>query len=240
MPVKFNYGPKRKRGQRAKLTPKKVIGAALDVIEVTGLADFSARQVAKRLRVSSAAIFAHVEGGVGGLRIAMVYVTLRDVARPYGPEDTAEGYLFALFVRLLAAIRGRRALAQLIAIELSSDPLVCPLFTERLFAASLAIGKPPANTARVLDFVLATVLGMVMLEGETQIDDKSRNLANGLARRIMAFPPDETPTLLAHRDALGSQISSRLIQTPKLLERDAHRYADPVIAALKSGVLREK
>jgi hypothetical protein len=81
----------------------------------------------------------------------MVHVTLCDVARPYGPNDSPAGYIRDLFLRLLKAIHGKQPLAQLIAVELSKDHLVCPVFTERLFSVALGSGKVTPNPARALD-----------------------------------------------------------------------------------------
>jgi AcrR family transcriptional regulator len=223
----------RKPGQRANLSAGKVIGAALDVLQVTGLENFSARQVAKKLGVSSAAIYAHIDGGLGGLKTAMVYVTLHEVGRPYGPNDTPAGYLRELFLRLLKAIHGNQPLAQLIAIELSADYLVCPIFADRLFAAALAGGNRDPNSARVLDLAMAAVLGMIMVEGETLGGRRVTDLMRGFYNRLKTFPPNDVPTLLAHKDDLAPQIGRRVVAAPKLLIRTAHWYAEPLIAALK-------
>jgi AcrR family transcriptional regulator len=205
----------------------------LDVLDETGLENFSARQVAKKLRVSPAAVFAHCEGSLAGLKGAMVNAVLRDVARPYGPDDSPAGYVRDLFLSLLNAIHSKQPLAQLIAIELSTDPLVCPIFVERVLSVALGSGKVVSNPARALDLVLAMLLGMIMMEGETHTAGRSAGLSRRFSNRAKAYPSNEVPTLLANRDDLALQIRRRLVASSTLLVRTAHWYAEPVIAALK-------
>jgi TetR/AcrR family transcriptional regulator, tetracycline repressor protein len=232
--------PRRKPGERANLSLEKILVAALDVLDATGLQDFSARTVAKKLGVSPAAIYAHFEGGLGGLKAAMVDVTLRDVARPYGPNDTPAGYVRDIFLRLLKAIHGKRPLAQLVAVELSADYLVCPIFVERLLAAALGSGKSTPNPARALDLVLAMLLGMIMVEAEVPVERGPVIRASNFSSRMKTLPPNEVPTLLANRVDLTGQIGRRLVSSPKILLRTVHWYAEPVIAALelKEGAQR--
>ena len=224
---------RRKPGERANLSRAKIVAAALDVLEARGLETFSARLVAKKLRVSPAAIYAHFEGGLAGLKSAMVHVTLFDVARPYGPKDSPAGYVRDLFLRLLKAIHGKQPLAQLIALELSTDHLICPVFAERLLSVALGSDKGVPNPARALDLVLAMLLGMIMVEGETSTAGETAALSRSLSTRVKAHPPNEVPTLLANRDDLALQIRRRLVESPTLLVRTAHWYAEPVIAALE-------
>ena len=226
------FRPKRKAGERANLTLEKISAASFDVLEETGLDDFSARLVAKKLGVSPAAIYAHFEGGLKGLKQGLVFVTLRSVARPYGPGDTPAGYLRELFLRMLKAVHGKQALAQLIALELSKDHLICPVFLERLLSVALGAGKPPANPARALDLALAALLGMIMVEGETTSDDKAAKAARQYSSRITGFPPSEFPTLLATRNEMMLQIKRRLVPVPAHLAKTAGWYAEPIIAAL--------
>jgi AcrR family transcriptional regulator len=228
--------PRRKPGERANLSPGKIIAAALDVLEAGGgLEDFSARLVAKKLGVSSGAIYAHFDGGLAEIRAAMVNVILRDVARPYGPKDSPADYVRSLSLRLLTAIHGKQPLARLIALELSADPLVCPIFVERLLAAALAGGKVAPNPARVLDLALAMLLGMIMVEGETHAGDRSAALSRSFLSRVKSYPPDQVPTLLANRDDLALQIRRRLVASPKILDRTVHWYVEPIISALGLG-----
>ena len=92
------------------------------------------------------------------MKSAMVYVTLSDVARPYGPKNSPASYVRDLFLRLLKAIHGKQPLAQLIALELSTDHLICPVFAERLLSVALGSAKVVPNPDRALDLVLAMLL----------------------------------------------------------------------------------
>ena len=200
---------------------------------MVGLHEVSARLVAKRLGVSPAAIYAHFDGGLAGLKQALVFIVLRDVARPYGPNDSPAGYLRDIFLRMLTAVSRKQALAELIALELSRDNLVCPVFLERLLSAALGTGKPPANPARVLDLALAALLGMIMVEGETSTGDRAKALSDSYVTRVKALPSSEAPTLLAAKQDLMLQIKRRMVPAPALLAKTALWHVEPVIAALK-------
>ena len=235
MAVTIRRRPRRKPGQRANLTIEKITAAAFDVLRTKGLDEFSARLVAKQLGVSPAAIYVHFDGGFTGLKRHLASAALLKVSRPYGPTDSPADYLRDIFVRTLRAIRRNQGLALLIALELSTDQLVCPIFLERLFAAALGVAKPPPNKARVLDLVLAALLGMIVVEGETPEDHKVSNLSGRYSTRIKAYPPNEVPTLLATSGELVMQIGRRLIPNAALEAESALRYAEPVIATLEAG-----
>ena len=233
MAITIRRRPRRKPGERADLSMAKITAAAFDVLEMAGLHEFSARLVAKRLGVSPAAIYAHFDGGLAGLKQALVFIVLRDVARPYGPNNLPAGYLRDIFLRMLKAVNRKQALAELIALELSRDNLVCPIFLERLLSAALGAGKAPPNLARVLDLVLASLLGMIMVEGETNAGDRVKALSGSYVPRVKALPSSEVPTLLAAKEDLMLQIKRRMVPAPALLTKTALWYAEPVIAALK-------
>ena len=157
----------------------------------------------------------------------------RSYRRQQLPEEVA-GYIRELFLRLLKAIHRKQSLAQLIALELSADYLVCPIFTERLLSAALAGGKKDApNPARVLDLALAMLLGMILVEGETPVADRAASPAHAFSTRVKTYPPDDFPALLASRTELTLQLQRRLVDIPILVTKAAHWYAEPLIAALK-------
>ena len=164
---------RRKPGQRSNLSQSKIVAAALDVLDATGLRGFQRAPGRQEARVTPAAVFAHFEGGLAGLKAAMVNATLRGVAAARWPNDSPAGYVRGLFLSLLKTIHGKQPLAQLIAIEHSMDCLVCPIFVERVLSVALGSGKVVSNPARALDLVLAMLLGMIMVEGEIHTAGKS-------------------------------------------------------------------
>ena len=97
----------------------------------------------------------------------------------------------------------------------------------------MAAGKAPPNLARVLDLVLASLLGMIMVEGETNAGDRVKALSGSYVPRVKALPSSEVPTLLAAKEDLMLQIKRRMVPAPALLTKTALWYAEPVIAALK-------
>ena len=227
--------PKRGPGERANITIEKIAAAAFDVLEKSGLDDFSARLVAKKLGVTPAAVYGHFDGGFAGLKRHLVISALLTISRPYGPTDTPAGYLRDLFVRTLQEVRRKQGLAHLIALELSRDQLVSPIFLERLFSAALGIGKPPPNKARVLDLALGALLGMIMVEGEIPSDQILSKTNRNFLARIKAQPANDVPTLLATSTELAIQVAARLVPKSDLAAKSALRYAEPLIATLEAG-----
>jgi AcrR family transcriptional regulator len=224
--------PARKPGQRADLTIQDIVEAGFAVLKEHGLQDFSARLVAKKLGVSPGAIYAHLKGGLGELKARMVWATLAGAIRPYRRRDTPASYLRDLLLELLKAINGEQSLAQLIALELSADYLVCPIFIEGLLRAPVIGARGVTSPARRLDVAMTVILGMIMVEAETRREGISKSLSNALTRRVRAYPPDAAPKLLAHSTELALQIMRRLNPTEAHLRRTAARYAGALLAAL--------
>jgi AcrR family transcriptional regulator len=224
--------PARKPGQRAELTVDGIVEAGFAVLEEHGLQDFSARLVAKTLGVSPGAIYAHFKGGLGQLKRRMVFVTLAGTVRPYRRRDTQATYLRDILLELLRATNCKQPLAQLIALELSADYLVCPPFIEGLLRTPVIGGRGRVSPARRLDVAMTVVLGMIMVEAESRRDGISKNLSDSLIHRVRAYPPDAAPKLLANSTELMLQIRRRLIPTDAHLRRTAIRYAGALLAAL--------
>jgi AcrR family transcriptional regulator len=175
---------RRKPGERADLNVEKIIDAASAVLEELGLEAFSGRAVAKKLKVSSAAIYLHVDGGLRGLKIEMVRRLLSEVARPYRPNDTPAGYLLDLALRLLKALRRRPAIAQLVAFELASDYLLCPQFVERLLSVLMRSARTDLTAAQKLDLTMATLVGMALVESCAAPGNLTRTLAREFLPRL--------------------------------------------------------
>jgi AcrR family transcriptional regulator len=223
--------PVRGRGERANLTPDLIVKAAMEVLEDQGLDKFSGRDIAKKLGVSNAAIYAHIEGGLPGLKKKIAYDVLKGIARSYRPKESPASYFRDIVLRLLTATRGKQALAHLIGIELASDFLVCPQFAERLLSLVEDDGQK-RSTADRFDLAVAALVGMMMLEAATNRDEITNDQATSLAKRLKALPEGETTTLLSHRVELLLQIKRRLLPQERHLSGLADRYAAPLIAAL--------
>jgi TetR/AcrR family tetracycline transcriptional repressor len=235
MALTFTRKPARKPGSRANLTIEKIVDAAFAVLDKHGLQDFSARLVAKKLGVSPGAIYAHLEGGLGELKARMVDVTLAGVVRPYRRRDTSAVYLRDLLLELLKAINGKQPLAQLVALELSADYLVCPIFIESLLRVPLIGAKGKIPPAYRLDLAVTVILGMIMVEAETHRDQISHKLSYAFVRRVRTYPPDKFPKLLANSGALMLQIKRRLVPAEVLLRSATIQYTRAVLAALETA-----
>jgi AcrR family transcriptional regulator len=224
----------RGRGERANLTAKQIVEAAMATLEEGGLEKFSGRDVAKKLRVSNAAIYGHIEGGLGGLKRRIVSHVLSGVARPYRPKESPASYLRDVVYRLLIATRGKQALAQLIGGELTSDYLVCPQFSERLFSI-IEENKSKKVSVDRFDLAVAMVVGMIMVEAAAFPDLEANKQGAGFIRRLKALPVDEAMSLLSHGTELMLQIKRRRLAQDIYLQKAADRYARPLIALIGPG-----
>ncbi len=226
--------PARKPGQHANISKQDILEAGYKVLEEHGLQEFSARMVAKKLGVSPGALYAHLKGGLGELKRRMAVATLLDVVRPYRRRDTPAGYFQNLLLELLKAINRKQSLAQLIALELSTDYLLCPMLIEGLLSVPLIAGRGRISPGRRLDVAMAVIIGMIMVEGETRRDDGSRRLSDAFIGRVRAYPPDKVPKLLANSADLMMQIRRRLTPVEGYLRFVAAGYAKAILAALET------
>ncbi len=227
--------PPRKPGQHANITKQDILEAGFAVLEEHGLQEFSARLVAKKLGVSPGALYAHLKGGLGELKGRMAFVTLADIARPYRRRDTPSGYFQNLLLALLKAINGKQPLAQLIALELSADYLLCPILIEGLLSVPMIGARGAISPARRLDIAMTVILGMIMVEGETRREDRSRRLSDAFIRRVRGYPADKFPKLLANSTELMLQIRRRMVPTDSYLRFTAAGYAQAILAALETA-----
>lgn len=223
--------PPRKPGERAQLSPEKIVDAALVVLEEMGLGAFSARAVAMRLKVSSAAIYMHFDDGQE-LKTAMARQVLSGVARPYRPDDSPTSYLQSLALRLLTELRRKQATAQLVALELAADYLVCPEFTERLLSVLMTGSRRDLTASQRLDIGVATFVGMALVEAGAVRGSITDRFARRFKPRVVELGADLFPVLSGHSDGLMMQIKGRLVPADALLRDVAKRHMEPVISVL--------
>jgi AcrR family transcriptional regulator len=220
-------------GQRANLTMKAIVEAALSTLQENGLEQFSARLVSKKLKVTSGAIYAHLDDGLADLKVRMARATLMKGLRPYRRTDTPKAYLQQLLLGLLKSINGKRPLAQLVCVELSADYLVCAEFIECLFQVPLIGGRGVGRyPARRLDLAMAVIIGMLMVEGETSHHGGSKAVAYSLRKRIEGYPAQLFPRIRANSSELMVQILRRLRPNEDSLSQAAARYAQAILSIL--------
>jgi hypothetical protein len=165
----------------------------------------------------------------------MVHATLVGALRPYRRRDTPTAYLRDLLLALLKAINGKQSLAQLIALELAADYLICPIFIERLLGVPPIGFRGAISPARRLDLAMTIILGMILVEAETRREGISRDLSNAVVARIRTYPPDKFPRLLANSRELALQMKRRLMPTESHLRLRADQYSRAILAALKTA-----
>jgi len=87
---------------------------------------------------------------------------------------------------------------------------------------------------------MTVILGMVMVEGETRREDRSRRLSDAFIRRVRSYSPNEFPKLLANSTELMLQIRRRLMPTEGYLRFTATGYVQAILAALETAGLEPR
>jgi AcrR family transcriptional regulator len=162
MPITFKKPFKRKPGQRAGLTREKIAAAALDLWAKHGAQGFSIRTLAAKLKTGPTAVHNHFKGGAGELQKEVARRALANLTPPYKPGQTPQTYLRGFLHGSLLWCRQQPDLARLVALELSSDPLLSLAFAERIGATLIAIGG--TDLVEALESFIARWAALVVVE----------------------------------------------------------------------------
>ena len=165
---------KRKAGTRAGLTKPAIAAAAAKLIESVGANGFSLRKLAKALGVSPTTIHFHFEGGVGSVFSAVAQQALAGVSWPFKPKEEPAAYLGELLLKILQALHARPVVAKLVALRLSSNPLLDPLLAERLLLVLAAHGAPTEARPTMFRRAISVIFEMILAEsGRSSAADQS-------------------------------------------------------------------
>jgi AcrR family transcriptional regulator len=195
---------KRKAGTRAGMTRAKIIEAATKLWLSRGPDEFSVRTLATTLKVGPTTIHAHIKGGVGELRREIARAILGQLAPPYKPAQEPEDYLRALFRSALATFRQKPVAGHLVVLAMAHDPLLSPVFAERLLATIAAISGDQ-DLSRHLHLVIEQLGRLILFEtGDWAMAPPEANQRSVLAT-IGALPEAEFPTLKQSVDKLAAE-----------------------------------
>ena len=225
---------KRRAGERAGLSPARIVAAAAQLFEQTNAKGLSIRALAKSLGVVPTTVKSHFNGGLAEILSAIARAALAGAARPYKPRETPAEYLGEVFFRVLEQLAGRPMTARLVAIELSSDPLLDSFLAERILVCLHELGAEACYFPRGLNRILGCISDMILVECAQSDPASRKKLKQNMVRQIAQLPPDEFPMLTKNAEGLANQAqepaSSRL--NPAL----AAEYAVAAVGRLKAEI----
>jgi AcrR family transcriptional regulator len=215
--IKIKLPPKTKRraGTRAGLTRATIAAKAAKQLEA-GADGFSLRSLASAMGVVPTSITSHFRGGVSELFDEIVKSALKDVARPYKPNEDAASYLGDLFFAILTSLHGRSRVAELVVLHLSANPLLVPLLAERLLASLSALEAPKDSLPKLLAPALGVIFEMAVTESFRSKGSDQRATSKQVQAAIEGLSPTEFPHLTEYRDALVAEVAIGAAAAPTL------------------------
>lgn len=186
-----------------KLSKEKVVAAALALIDRNGAADFSLRDVARRLGVFPTAIYWHVPGRNALIGEVCARV-IRDIVPPVSPRNW-QAWLKGLFRRYRAAVRRHPNVAPLLGAQLVSNASLDARMIEGVLCA---LGHANYRGQALLDAfntVIAAMSGFVTMEFGPEPAEDARGWAADLERRVRALGTGDHPVLARHLPALANR-----------------------------------
>jgi TetR/AcrR family tetracycline transcriptional repressor len=139
-----------------------VVAAALDLIDSTGLENFSMRGLAQSLGVYPTALYWYVPNR-NALLAEMVAVAMRDVLPPAGSRPW-QSWLKALFRRYRRAVQRHPQLAAVMGAQMVSNAGVDPALPDRILTVLIGAGFGKAQLVPAFNSVIAAMTGFVTLE----------------------------------------------------------------------------
>ncbi len=185
------------------LSKEKIVAAALALIDRNGAADFSLRDVARRLRVYPTAIYWHVPGR-NALIGEITAFAMRDIVPPVAPRQW-RAWLKGLFRRYRAAVRRHPNIAPLLGAQLVSNIGVDARMIEGMLSALTHAGYRGRRLVDAFNTVVATMSGFVTMEFGPEPAEDPRGWAADLERRIRALGTEGYPVLARHLPALANR-----------------------------------
>jgi len=162
----------------------------------------------------------------------MARAALAELAPPYKPQQDPKDYLRDFFRALLAAFRKQPQLGRLVILHLSDDPLLSPLFAERIGATLAAIAKEK-DVAWALQLFLNRLAGLVITETASWLASEPKDIEAKILKQTSALSSTEFPTLQLASEKLATDLAKR--GEAGYLDKAADAAADALIAELKKG-----
>lgn len=191
---------KRPRSKAAQgLTKERIVAAALELIDLRGLPDFSVRELASSLGVYPTTLYWHV-GPRDAILAEVVSLALADIT-PEAGGDWAD-WLRELFRRFRCAVASHPNIAPLIGAQMVSNAGIDLDLVERILAILTDAGFQEEALIGTYSAVIATMVGFVTLEFAPPPADEASGWAAGMEARLADVSAAEHPVLAANIDRL--------------------------------------
>jgi len=179
--------------QEKGLTEERVVAAALNLIDKSGLSNFSLRDVARSLNVYPTAVYWHVKSRDELLGRVVAYAT-RDVAPPAATDDW-KALLREMCHRYRRAIQAHPNIAPLIGSQLRANGGIRADLIDRLLSALASVGFADEQLLDAYNVVIGALVGFVSQELAALPAENAVKWAEAHRKRIATLNVMEHPTL---------------------------------------------
>ena len=185
------------------LTEERIVAAALQLIDQTGLSGFSLRDVARSLHVYPTAIYWYVKSRDELLGRVVAYAT-RDVAPPSVNADW-KAWLRELCHRYRRAIQKHPNIAPLIGSQLRSNAGIRADLIGCVLSALVAAGFADEQMVEAYNVVIGALVGFVSQELAAVPSENPSKWAEAHRKRISTLDVMEHPVLARYLPRLANK-----------------------------------
>ena len=138
----------------------------------------------------------------------MARAIIAELTPPFKLQEDPKNYLRKVFHAALVKFRQRPVLGHFAALRLANDPLIAPVFAERILAVAAAIGAEQ-DLARGLRVVVSRLGEMILSEtAELALSAPDVAMAS-ILERIAGLPGDDFPWLAQAAEKIASDTTKR-------------------------------
>src|SRR5271170_870063 len=185
------------------LKEERIVAAALEQIDTTGLSNFSLRDVARSLKVYPTAVYWYVKGRDELLGRVVAYAT-KDVAPPAVTADW-KGWLREMFNRYRRSIQQHPNIAPLIGTQLRANGGIRADLIERVLSVLMTAGFSEDQLVDAYNVVIGALVGFISQELAALPSENPTKWAEAHRKRISTLDVMAHPTLARYLPKLANK-----------------------------------
>ena len=135
-----------------------------------------------------------------------------------------------MLLKILQALHARPVVAKLVALQLSSNPLLDPLLAERLLLVLAALGAPTEARPTMFRRAMGVIFEMILAESGRSSAADQKEASAKIHETIASLSPTEFPNLTELREALVAETVQAGAAKPS--PEVVAEYADRLITTL--------